>query len=172
MSDDTPTDSDKKTGPQLVRGLPDAPEQQSSNESSDEVGPPMSSRSPYMVRALYEWIVDNKLTPYLVVAATDERVMVPPQYVKDGHILLNIAPHSVQHLSLGNDEVRFHARFSGVSREVRAPIWALRAIYARENGEGMVFAEESGPTTVEAQPEQPPDDEPPKRARPTLRVVK
>lgn len=141
-------------------------------------GPSMSSRTPYLLRATYEWIVDNQLTPYLVVRAEDPRVRVPRQYVKDGHIVLNVAPRSTDMLVIGNDEIRFNARFGGVKFDVGVPIWAVVAIYARENGEGQVFAVEE-PDTPAPPPDAPadaggdsPEAPPARRGRAQLRVVK
>ena len=102
----------------------------------------MTSTRPYLIRALYEWIVDNQLTPYIVINAEETGVQVPKQYVEAGRIVLNISPAAAQGLQIGNEWVEFNARFSGVARLVTAPIQAVMAIYARENGRGMVFGEE------------------------------
>lgn len=99
----------------------------------------MTSNRPYLVRALYEWICDNGLTPYLLVDAVAQGVRVPPQSVKDGRVVLNIAPRAVTKLDLANDMVSFQARFSGVPMLVIAPIDAILAVYAMENGQGMLF---------------------------------
>lgn len=130
----------------------------------------MSSNRPYLVRAMYEWIADNGLTPYLLVDAAGDGVQVPVQAVKDGRVVLNIAGRAVAQLDLGNDEVRFMARFSGVSQAVRVPLPSVLAIYAQETGQGMMLPqgeEEEGPAQS-----PPPDDnsEPPRRSH--LRVVK
>ena len=106
---------------------------------------PMTSSRPYLLRALYEWIVDNRCTPYLVVNAELEGVQVPRAYVKDGQIILNISPGAVAGLRLNNDAVIFNARFGGVPMEVNVPIAALLGIYARENGQGMIFEPEETP---------------------------
>lgn len=103
----------------------------------------MNSSRPYLVRALYEWIVDNDCTPYVLVDAEQAGVQVPRQHVKDGQIVLNVAPGAVRQLAVGNDEVTFGARFGGVAMQVAIPITALRGIYARENGQGMLFEPES-----------------------------
>jgi stringent starvation protein B len=102
----------------------------------------MTSTRPYLIRALYEWIVDNQLTPYIVISAEETGVQVPKQYVEAGRIVLNVSPSAAQGLQIGNEWVEFNARFSGVARLVTAPIQAVMAIYARENGRGMVFGEE------------------------------
>jgi stringent starvation protein B len=133
----------------------------------------ISSR-PYLIRAIYDWIVDNNLTPYLLVNAESPNVTVPEQYIQDGRIILNISPTAVRGLELTNDWVMFSARFSGVSMEVSVPPLAVMAVYAKENGRGMVFSDEDEPMDDEEGP-QPPDDEPSGpsgKGRPNLRVVK
>ena len=99
----------------------------------------LSPTSPYMARAIYEWICDNQLTPYLLVDATQPYTSVPEQFVKDGQIVLNIAPHAVHQFQMSNDAVSFSARFGGVARDIYVPISALLGIYARENGQGLFF---------------------------------
>jgi stringent starvation protein B len=126
----------------------------------------MTSNRPYLVRAMYQWVSDNGLTPYLLVDARLPGVRVPPASVKDGQIVLNIAMRAVADLDLGNERITFLARFGGVSQQVSVPIGAVLAIYAQENGQGMMFpAEPAAP---------PPPAEPPEPARgsPRLRVVK
>jgi stringent starvation protein B len=131
----------------------------------------MTSSRPYLIRALYEWILENQMTPHLLVGANHETVDVPPQHVQDGRIVLNIDPAAVQGLDLGNDRIEFSARFGGVSRQVVFPVSSVLAIYARENGHGMMFNEESGDGP---EPGSPSDSTPPgaERKRPGLRVVK
>ncbi len=102
----------------------------------------MISSRPYLLRAFYEWIVDNNLTPYLVVLADMPGVAVPRNYVENGRIVLNVSPEAVYNLSLENDHVEFSARFGGVPFEIFLPIRSVNAIYAKENGRGMVFKEE------------------------------
>ena len=104
--------------------------------------PPMKARRPYLLRAIHEWISDSLCTPHLVVDADVAGVEVPRQYVKDGKIVLNVSWNATANLRLGNDEVSFSGRFGGVSMSVRAPITAVLAIYARETGQGMIFADE------------------------------
>ncbi|NOY67782.1 MAG: ClpXP protease specificity-enhancing factor, partial [Gammaproteobacteria bacterium] len=101
----------------------------------------MTSSRPYLIRALFEWINDNGLTPYILVNTEIPDVQVPQQHIQDGKIILNIAPSAVQELDLGNDGIIFSARFSGVSMLVRVPVEAVLSIYAMESGEGMVFSE-------------------------------
>lgn len=124
----------------------------------------MTPSRPYLIRALYEWILDNGMTPYVLVDVADERVVVPQQYVENGRIVLNINPSAVQNLQLGNELVELDARFSGQPMHVSVPVMSVMAIYARENGKGMVFTEEGG-----GGDEPPPE---PEEKRPTLRVVK
>ncbi|MDH5784545.1 MAG: ClpXP protease specificity-enhancing factor [Chromatiales bacterium] len=125
----------------------------------------MSPSRPYLIRALYDWILDNGFTPYILVDVADERVVVPTQYVENGRIVLNVNPSAVQNLQLGNELIELDARFSGKPMHVVVPVMSVMAIYARENGKGMVFTEEDG-----GGDEPPPEKEDAKR--PTLRVVK
>lgn len=134
----------------------------------------MISSRPYLIRAIYDWIVDNNLTPYLLVNAEAANVTVPEQYVQDGRIILNIGPQAVRGLELTNDWVMFSARFGGVSMQVSVPPQAVLAVYTKENGRGMVFSDEDESTAEEQGPE-PPDNEPSGpsgKRRPNLRVVK
>lgn len=101
----------------------------------------MTSSRPYLLRAIYEWIVDNGHTPHIVVAAEMESVQVPRQFVDNGVIVLNLAPSAVRELELGNERVSFSARFAGSAQYVSVPMAAIQAIYARENGQGMVLSE-------------------------------
>jgi len=143
--------------------------------------PRMSSHRPYLLRALYEWISDNDMTPHLLVDATQDGVRVPAHTVNEGKVVLNIAARAVAHLSMDNDAVAFTARFGGVSHAVIVPIGAVLAIYARETGQGMALPPEDGsPGGPEPTgPASPNDDgappgegsEPPKRGA-HLRVVK
>jgi len=96
------------------------------------------STKPYLVRALFEWCNDSGYTPYVTVLVAGD-VQVPAEYVKDGEIVLNVSPLATNRLSIGNDFLEFQARFGGVARDVRVPIDFIRAIYARETGQGMAF---------------------------------
>ncbi|MGB0133829.1 ClpXP protease specificity-enhancing factor [Dokdonella sp.] len=125
----------------------------------------MSSNRPYLLRAIHDWINDNGLTPYLLVEAGAPGVRVPPAAVKDGRVVLSVAARAVARLEIGLDMVSFMARFGGVSHSIEVPVSAVLAIYAQENGQGMMFAADDSP-----QPEPPPAEEEPKRPR--LRVVK
>ena len=125
----------------------------------------MTSLKPYLIRSIYEWVVDNDLTPYLLVSAEDGNAVLPDQLVEDGKIILNIRPAAVQGLELGNDTIEFNARFSGRPMHLVVPVTAVLAIYAKENGKGMVFDQEDG-----ADNDAPPEKKPP--GKPNLRVVK
>ena len=104
---------------------------------------PMTSHRPYLLRALYEWIADNGMTPHLLVDATRPSVQVPMHAVKDGKIVLNIAERAVSRLDMSNDTIRFSARFGGVSHSVSVPVGAVLAIYARETGQGMALPDDA-----------------------------
>ncbi len=158
----------------------------------------LTPRRPYLLRAFYEWLLDNQLTPHLVVDVTLPGVQVPMEYARDGQIVLNIAPRAVGNLELANDEVRFNARFGGVPRQVSVPLAAVLAIYARENGAGTMFEPEAAydedvaslnDDSAEGEPvmsvidgNKPGSDDgddgddtppsPPRGGRPALRVVK
>lgn len=130
----------------------------------------MNSNRPYLLRGLYEWIVDNKLTPYVLVDASFPKVEVPEQYVEDGKIILNISANAVHDLLISNQLVEFDASFNGAPYQISVPIKAVLAIYARENGRGMVFQEdEEG--EAENQPPVPPSRSSRSR-KPKLTVVK
>ena len=125
----------------------------------------MTSSRPYLVRAIHEWILDNEFTPHLLVDIEGEGVEVPAQQGQNGKIVLNISPHAVEGLMLGNDAIGFRARFGGIATDVYVPIASVLAIYAKENGRGMVFSEdEDGPTS------DGPEGKPGKR--PALKIVK
>jgi stringent starvation protein B len=127
----------------------------------------MTSSRPYLIRALYEWILDNEMTPYMLVNAEAEDTVVPMEYAQNGNIILNLSPGAIRDLDLGNEHISFNARFGGTPMDVFVPIAAVRAVYARENGKGMVFSDE--PNDEPPTPTTPDED---KSGRPTLRVVK
>jgi stringent starvation protein B len=142
----------------------------------------MTSNRPYLIRALYEWIADNDMTPHLLVDATQAGVCVPREYVADGRIVLNVAAGAVHGLALGDDSVTFSARFGGRPFPVEIPVSAVLGIYARENGHGMLFPDEGDAETHansagetqsagDGAPE-PSDGSGEKRKRPSLHVVK
>ncbi len=125
----------------------------------------MTSNRPYLLRALYEWITDNDLTPHILVNAQLDGVDVPAHVVQDGKVVLNIAPSATEHLQLENDTIFFKARFSGNPYSINIPMVAVIAIYAKENGQGMMFAQDDTP-----QPPFDDTDDPPPRSH--LKVVK
>jgi len=135
----------------------------------------MTSHRPYMIRALHEWMLDNNCTPYILVNAFVKGVEVPQDYVKDGQIVLNISPRAIKTLNISNAGIEFEGRFGGIPTKVYVPTAAVLGIYARENGQGMMFDDDD------------PMPEPPssvtegdadfkgkkiKSGKPTLRVVK
>jgi stringent starvation protein B len=123
------------------------------------------------VRAINEWLVDNNLTPHVLVDATRPGVQVPTAYVQDGRIVLNVAPGAVRDLFIRNEALSFSARFGGMPMQVSVPMAAVLAIYARENGQGMFFDEdEDFPPNDSGDDESP--SAPDKPTRPALRVVK
>lgn len=101
----------------------------------------MTSSRPYIIRAIYEWIVDNGLTPYILVDTRSEAVIVPESFIENNRIILNISPMATHDLALGNDNVSFNARFSGSPLDVFIPTPSVLAIYAQENGQGMMFGD-------------------------------
>lgn len=125
----------------------------------------MTSSKPYLVRGLNEWILDNGLTPYVLIAATGDRVMVPPGIAQDGKVVLNISPDAVRELAIDNEGVAFSARFNGVSQDVYCPMSSVLAIYARENGEGMMFPEDEAEVDTQATVES-------DKKAPSLKLIK
>ena len=155
----------------------------------------LTARRPYLLRAFYDWLLDNELTPHLVVDINLPGVEVPLEFARDGQIVLNIAPRAVGNLELGNEFVSFNARFGGVPRQVFVPLAAVMALYARENGAGTMFEPEpqydgfeanvgsdvthepkmsviDGDAAAEHTDGDDDDTPPPKGGRPSLRVVK
>jgi len=137
----------------------------------------LPSTKPYLIRAIHEWCCDNGYTPYIVVVA-DGRARVPREFVRDGQIVLNIGYEATGHLSIGNEEITFQARFGGVAREIYVPIGNVAAIYAKENGTGMAF-EPEGETSVsetkdghEPGPDSDPEPPSPPVGRPKLQRIK
>ena len=130
----------------------------------------MTPSRPYFIRAVYEGILDNQLTPYLLVKASYPMVQVPNEFVSEGKIILNLAPSAIRNLHMGNDEVEFSARFGGKPRNLHVPVGAILAIYAKENGKGMFFDEDEMPPPEDGGGS---DDSPPKPSgKPSLKVVK
>ncbi|MFM2482944.1 ClpXP protease specificity-enhancing factor [Celerinatantimonas sp. YJH-8] len=151
----------------------------------------MTPNRPYLLRAFYDWLLDNQLTPHLVVDATRPDVEVPQQFVQNGQIVLNISPTAVGQFQMGMDDVSFNARFSGVPHQVYVPMSAVLAIYARENGAGTMFEPEpyydddksqdlsSSEPALRSVREDDSDDgdttppkNPPTKGKPSLRVIK
>lgn len=139
------------------------------------------STKPYLIRAIYEWCTDSGLTPHLVVAV-GKHTRVPMEFAKDGQIVLNVSQGATRNLLIGNDLIRFSARFNGASRDIEVPVDAVVSIYARENAQGLSFAVEEGGGVRGAEDEvspdggvvsSSPDDEPPApRGKPQLKLVK
>ncbi|GAC35153.1 ClpXP protease specificity-enhancing factor [Paraglaciecola polaris] len=141
----------------------------------------MTSNQPYLLRAFYEWIVDNNLTPYIVVDAHVSGALVPQEHVRDGQIVLNVSPASCGKLLLGNSEITFDARFGGVPRNIVVPCKAVLAIYAKENGAGTVFTAEDDfegdgsdltPSPVQSSGKSDSTSAPSKKGKPNLTIVK
>ncbi|HKY00949.1 MAG TPA: ClpXP protease specificity-enhancing factor [Burkholderiales bacterium] len=137
------------------------------------------STKPYLLRALYEWCVDNGYTPYISVIVNGQ-TRVPQEYVRNGEIVLNIGPLAANKLKLGNEHVEFSARFGGVGKELYIPITQVSSIYARENGHGMSFDIDNQEQIGVAESTQPPpaapdgSNTPPSSpgGKPSLRIVK
>lgn len=130
------------------------------------------STKPYLIRAIYEWCTDSGLTPYLHVRV-DDNTRVPQAYIRNGEIVLNISLQAVSQLQLGNEEVTCSGRFGGVSHKLFVPIDAVIGIYAKENGNGLVFQDGgSHKASSEGRGEDEPPDAPQPPTRPHLRVVK
>ncbi len=126
----------------------------------------MTPSKPYLVRALYEWLLDNEMTPHVLVDANAESVMIPQGIATDGKVVLNLAPSAIQQLEMTNEYLSFSARFSGVAQNVYCPMVSVLAIYARENGEGTMFAEDASQEEIGA-------DKAVKKSKPPgLKIVK
>lgn len=137
----------------------------------------MNSSRPYLLRAIYQWIVDNDCTPYLLVNAAAPGVFVPAEYIENDKIILNISPTAAHQLVLGDDEVTFNARFGGRPMDVIAPIPSVLAVYARENGQGMLFTDEADAEGADAGTQEDSGDvsdsvADSERGRPNLKVIK
>jgi len=135
----------------------------------------MRSNRPYLLRAFFDWIIDNECTPHIIVDAHHPMVQVPQEFVKDGQIVLNIAPRAVTNLSLDGDAVQFSARFNGVPVDIYVPIAGIFGIYAQENGEGMVFEKDDSTEPLPPGPKMVTRSDPKDKSvkpKPSLRVVK
>ena len=124
----------------------------------------MTSLKPYLIRSIYEWILDNELTPHLLVDASTDDAVLPMDFVDDGKIVLNVRPEAIQGLTMGNEEIEFNARFSGKPMHIIVPVTGVLAIYAKENGKGMIFDQDENDGN-----EPPPEKS---SSKPQLRVVK
>ena len=124
----------------------------------------MTSSKPYLVRALYEWILDNDNTPYILVDAAADQVLIPAGIANDGKVVLNLAPSAIEGLEMTNSQISFSARFNGVAEQLFVPLSALLAIYARENGEGMMFPPEDSDDDASNEVSKP--------KTPSLKVIK
>lgn len=139
----------------------------------------LPSTKPYLLRALWEWCVDNGFTPHLAVQVNGQ-TMVPREFVREGQIVLNLGPEATNKLQMGNDLIEFQARFGGVARQLSIPVTQVAAIYARENGAGMAFeidsdTDEVGKDAIPLAAQQQDDEDPPPpppRGRPKLQRVK
>ena len=131
----------------------------------------MTSSKPYLIRGLYEWLVDNDVTPYILVDVSFEGVMIPGGIASDGKVVLNLAPGAIQKLEMTNEYLSFSARFGGVAQNVYCPVQSILAIYAKENGEGMMFSEDSN-QTADSNNSGNKKTGSKKTARPGLKIVK
>lgn len=141
----------------------------------------MTPSRPYLVKALYEWLLDNELTPHVMVDAEQSAASVPREFVEDGRIVLNILPSAVRDFYMGEDAIAFNARFSGQPMDIYIPMSAVLAVYARENGQGMGFGSEpgaeyyvqgGGALKEQEQEEDQENGSASKRKAPALKVVK
>lgn len=132
----------------------------------------MSPSRPYLVRALHQWILDNQCTPYILVDTTMPNVSVPEAYVENGQIVLNISPSAIQDLLMDDDGISFNARFGGVPMAVFVPTVGVLAIYAKENGQGMMFGTEPGAPSPDEPPTPPEPPKPSQGGKPSLKIVK
>ena len=132
----------------------------------------MTSPKPYLIRAFYEWMIDNEESPQLEVNTRKEGLNIPKHLMQNEQIVLNVSPKAVRNLHLTNQAVEFEATFKGVPGELFVPVPAILAIYAKEDGRGMVFEEETedDPPPVVVEPSK--KSNPIKKGKPNLKVVK
>jgi stringent starvation protein B len=119
----------------------------------------MTSNKPYLIRAIYEWISDNEMSPYIIVDTSIPEVEVPTEFIKDDKIVLNISPMATHNLRIGNDALECDAKFNGISRYIYIPIETILTIYAAETQMGMSFP------TEKITAEEPPAQEIPKKKK-------
>lgn len=135
------------------------------------------STKPYLIRAIYDWCADSGLTPYLAVQV-DEYTQVPMAYVKDGKIVLNISVDAVKNLHMGNEDISCSGRFGGVAHQIMVPIAAVMGIFAKENGQGLIFQGQDSlpilnlPVDAKGGKDDDPPSSPSPQGKPKLRVVK
>ena len=133
----------------------------------------MTSSRPYIIRALYDWILENQCTPYVLVDAFGKGVEVPQEHVKDGQIVLNISPTAVQSILIANEGMEFDGRFGGIPKKVLVPIRSILGIYAKENGQGMMFESDDPTDPTKGPSDIKKEDLVAKRAqKPSLKIVK
>lgn len=132
----------------------------------------MTSSRPYLLRAINDWIMDNDMTPHIVVDAEGDGVIVPRQFIENGKIVLNISSFAVRNLLLNDDEILFSARFAGKAMNVVVPVNNVLAIYSKENGQGMVFSDDLGHTPVPPNSPVRPDSSSSREHNPKLKLVK
>ena len=133
----------------------------------------MNSNRPYLIRALYEWLLDNNQTPHLLVDAKNKNTLVPLEYVEEGRIVFNISPGAIDNFNLGNELISFSARFGGKKFDISIPPDAVLGIYSQENGQGMLFPEDNDPDDPGNGPKGPTKiDINPESKKPSLKVVK
>ena len=128
----------------------------------------MTPSTPYLIRGLYEWIVDNAMTPYLLVDVSEVDVYFPQDLINDNKIILNISPSAVMNLLVDNATIEFSAKFSGVDKFISFPVSSVLAIYSREHGSGMMFDKSEESSESISQSNKPSDKVPPS----VLRIVK
>lgn len=129
----------------------------------------MTPLKPYLIRSIYEWIIDNDTTPHLLVDAENVAVQVPKEFIENGRIVLNVRPAAIQALVLGDQSIEFNTRFSGKHVHINVPVVAVLALYAKENGRGMVFdTEDEDYNHSDAEL----SEETPSKSKPQLRIVK
>jgi len=126
----------------------------------------------YLLRAAYDWAVENGLTPHVIVDATGPDVMVPARYVENGRIVLNVSPQAVQAFRFDAEVIAFSARFDGAAQDVHLPLASVLAVYARETGQGVSFPADRGDTATASGPDKTPPDGTPPRKGPALKIVK
>ena len=130
---------------------------------------------PYLIRAIREWVMDNGLTPQLLVDAGVDGIAIPEGHVQDGKIVLNVHTQAVKALELGNELITFSARFGGISHAINLPIQSVLAVFVRENRRGIFFQEEETQHQMEQSvgdsEESPLNDQSSGPSRPYLRLV-